>query len=123
MPYIEKRDEIAIKTAQASASRGDIRGQSVDAQSEALRVSRKNVILASEVIKLGGELKQKKSNYDHDDPQTLESLQSSESELKASRQRWRVLKGTTSGVITGSGVDWGRDARLRELVLDTEGDD
>lgn len=41
-------------------------------------------------------------------------------ELKASRQRWKVMKGTASAVVAGSGVDWARDDELREMVLDPE---
>lgn len=95
----------------------------MQAQSQALRASRQNVDLASEVISLGAELKQKKSSYYQDDPEARETLQSLEGELGASRRRWRVLKGITSGVVTGSGVDWARDDVLRDLVLDTEDDD
>lgn len=94
----------------------------MNTQTEALQASRKNVELASEVIRLGAELEQKKFSYDRDDPEARESIQTAEGELRTSRQRWRVLKGVTAGIVAGSGVDWGRDEKLRELVLDMEGD-
>lgn len=92
----------------------------MDAQKDALRVSRKNVDLASKVIRLEDELERKKFSYDKEDPETRDSIQTAEGELRSSRQRWRVLKGVTAGIIAGSGVDWGRDDVLRELVLDKE---
>jgi len=93
------------------------------AQSDALRISRKNIELASEVIRMGAELKQKKLSYDSDDPEKQKIIHAAESELRSSRQRWRVLKGITAGVVVGSGVDWGRDLKLQGLVLDKDSDD
>lgn len=123
LPYIEKRDKISIQAAEVSSVASDIRGQSMNAQRDALRASTKNVHLASEVIGLGEELERKKFGYDHEDQETREAIQAAEGELRSSRQKWRVLKGITAGIIVNSGVDWGRDEVLRELVLDTEGDD
>jgi hypothetical protein len=56
------------------------------------------------------------------DPGIRAQLDELEESLRVSRQRWRIMKGTASAVVAGSGVDWSRDATLRELVLDTEGD-
>lgn len=42
--------------------------------------------------------------------------------MRASRQRWRILKGTASATVVGSGMDWARDAQLLEMVMD-EGDE
>lgn len=41
-----------------------------------------------------------------------------EAEVRARRQRWRVLKGTASAIVAGSGVDWARDTDLMNIVLD-----
>jgi hypothetical protein len=57
---------------------------------------------------------------DIQDPSVRAQLDELEESLKVSRQRWRIMKGTASAVVAGSGVDWARDAALRELVLDTE---
>lgn len=123
LPYIEKRDAVSLEAAAVSSAAYDIRGQSIDAQGDALRASRKNVELASEAIKLGRELERKNFSYARNDPETRDAIQAGEAELRASRQRWRILKGITAGVIAGSGVDWGRDEVLRDLVLDKDGDD
>lgn len=41
-----------------------------------------------------------------------------EHQVRASRQRWRVMKGAASAIVAGSGIEWVRDERLRDLVLD-----
>ena len=51
-----------------------------------------------------------------------ERIEEMEQEVKGSRQRWRVMKGTASAVVAGSGVDWASDERLRGLVLEVERD-
>lgn len=43
-----------------------------------------------------------------------------EGRLAASEQKWRVIKGTASAVVAGSGVDWARNPELRDVVLDPE---
>lgn len=43
-----------------------------------------------------------------------------EGRLAASKQKWRVMKGTASGVVAGSGVDWAGDSELRDVVLESE---
>lgn len=73
-------------------------------------------------MNLVAQIKEKKSGYMHDE-RTQQDLQRLEGELKTSRQRWRVMKGITSGVVSGSGVDWARDETLLDLVLDPENED
>lgn len=55
-----------------------------------------------------------------DDPATKDEIAKLEQELKASRQRWKVMKGTASAVVAGSGVDWVKDGELRDIVLDPD---
>jgi F0F1-type ATP synthase assembly protein I len=43
-----------------------------------------------------------------------------EADVKASKQRWRVMKGVASGIIVGSGIDWVHDDELQDVVLDPE---
>lgn len=84
--------------------------------------TRKNVELARQVMELVDRLEQKKSGYLGDE-RSQERVQGLEDELRKSRQRWKMMKGITSGVVAGSGVDWARDHVLRDLVLDPEDDD
>lgn len=89
------------------------------AQVESIRVSRRNVGLAAEVLKLANAADQNKAEA-VDDPVTKEEIARLEKELKASRQKWKVMKGTASAVVAGSGVDWVKDPVLRDIVLDPE---
>lgn len=118
LPEVQKRDEVSILVAKSASLTNELRNEATRAQAKTLRVSRKNVELAAEVMSLVAEVNAKKTG--HQDNERLHQLQD---DLKSSRQRWRVMKGVTSGVVTGSGVDWARDETLRDLVLDPENDD
>jgi hypothetical protein len=89
-------------------------------EAEHVIVARKNTELATKMIALAEEADTQKE--DIKDPSVRAQLEELEEALKVSRQRWRIMKGTASAVVAGSGIDWSRDAALRELVLDTEGD-
>jgi hypothetical protein len=90
-------------------------------EAEHVIVARKNTELATKMIALAEEADTQKKE-DIKDPSVRAQLEELEEALKVSRQRWRIMKGTASAVVAGSGIDWSRDAALRELVLDTEGD-
>jgi len=47
-------------------------------------------------------------------------MEQARQEVKESRQRWKVIKGTLSAVIVGSGIAWAQDQDLLEMVLDPE---
>jgi hypothetical protein len=88
-----------------------------DLEVEGLRASRRNTKLASEALQL--------AEKTHDQsPESAEGgrfkpdVAALETQVKSSRHRWRVMKGAASAIVAGSGVDWVRDERLRELVLD-----
>lgn len=91
------------------------------AEAEHVKVARKNAELATKMLTLAEEADNQKRE-DIKDPSVRAQLEELEQALKISRQRWRIMKGTASAVVAGSGIDWSRDAALRELVLDTEGD-
>jgi hypothetical protein len=60
---------------------------------------------------------------DIDDPKVRLELDNLEAEMRISRQRFRIMKGTASATIVGSGVDWARDPKLLEVVLDDDEND
>lgn len=93
--------------------------QLTEVESETLRVSKKNQELAQEVLRLVEEADRGKTDAIAD-PAARKEIEKLENKLKASRQKWRVMKGTASGVVAGSGVDWARDRLLRDIVLDPE---
>lgn len=97
----------------------DLHSQSTDIQTSTLGITRENVALAREVMDLVSQVDEKKKGY-LDDEETMGKIRKLEDDMKSSRRRWRVMKGITSGVVAGSGVDWGRDEVLCDLVLDPE---
>lgn len=78
--------------------------------------------VAARMMKLAEEANTQKKE-DIRDPEVRARFEEAEVELRESRQRWRMMKGMTSAVVAGSGVDWARDEELRALVLDAEDDD
>lgn len=59
---------------------------------------------------------------DVSNPKARRQLDDLEESLKVSKRKWRIMKGTASATIVGSGVDWARDPNLLEVVLDDEGE-
>lgn len=80
-----------------------------------------NVELAAELLRFTEEIKRTEAAQVVDDDAKAE-VERLEREVKSSRQKWRVVKGTASAIVSGSGVDWARDPDLREMVLDAEDD-
>lgn len=116
---MERRDETAKSAAKSAAASGRLWDELTKVQTETLRTSRRNVELTAELLTLAEDARQKKLGRD-DDPRLRRDLDKFEGEAKASKQRWRVVKGVASGVVAGSGVDWARDEALLDIVLDPE---
>lgn len=121
LPYIRERDSTSIESAKQSAELRKTLDELTHVQSEALRVSQANVSLTSELLELAEEAKRKKLGR-MTGPAMEAEMKSAEEEVKDSRQKWKVIKGTASAVIVGSGVDWVGDPTLRDVVLDPEDD-
>jgi len=119
LPHVEQRDEAATTIAKQDTERQRINDELIKVQVEAIRISRRNVELAEEVLTLAQAADQNKAES-IDDPVTKVEIARLEMELKASRQKWKVMKGTASAVVAGSGVDWVKDAELRDIVLDPD---
>ncbi|KAH6854368.1 centromere protein H (CENP-H)-domain-containing protein [Chaetomium sp. MPI-CAGE-AT-0009] len=117
LPTIQRRDVAAVKAAAICADLQTARGSLANLEVESLRVSQRNTELATEALQLAERI--------HD--QNPESVGSGpfkgdigilESKADLSRRRWKVMKGAASAIVAGSGIDWVRDERLRDLVLD-----
>lgn len=103
--------------------------QALSAENELMRVesehivtAQKNVGLATGMLARADTVKAHQKE-DIKDPKLRAKLDELEAAMRASRQRWRILKGTASATIAGSGVDWARDAQLLEMVMDDDDDD
>jgi hypothetical protein len=84
--------------------------------------AQKNVALATQMLALADEAKAQKKE-DIQDPKLRAKVDELDAAMRASRQRWRILKGTASATIAGSGLDWARDPQLLEMVMDDDDDD
>ncbi|KND95281.1 hypothetical protein TOPH_00235 [Tolypocladium ophioglossoides CBS 100239] len=111
-----------VSVAKQASGMGTLRSDLTEVQAETTRVSRNNVELTAVLFDLAEKVKQKKAGR-LDSPRTQNEVARLEGEVKASRQRWRVMKGVASGVVSGSGVDWARDDELRDIVLDPENEE
>lgn len=117
-PLIKARDEASFALADVTSRTLSAREKLTRLESEHIQQARKNAELAATLLSLVEEAKTQ--HKDIPDDHVREELVELEAAVKASRQRWRIMKGTVSGVIAGSGVDWASDETLRELVLDDE---
>jgi seryl-tRNA synthetase len=120
-PLIEERDNLSVSLTETSAKFLSTVEKLTNMEAEHVIVARKNADLATKMIALAEEADSQKKE-DIKDPSVRAQLDELEEALKVSRQRWRIMKGTASAVVVGSGIDWSRDPALRELVLDIDGD-
>ena len=88
-------------------------------EAEHILIQESNAELSAAMLALAAEASTQKKE-DIKDPELRQQLEEAEAELKISRQRWRVMKGTASATIVGSGVDWASDPVLLDIVLDRE---
>ncbi|KAM0203905.1 hypothetical protein ACHAPA_007565 [Fusarium lateritium] len=119
LPYIERRDDASIAVAKQAAETNKKWKALTTAQSDTLRKSRQNVSSAAELFELAEQAKMKK-RVPPGNSKMVQEQEKLEAGVKASKQRWRVMKGVAAGIIVGSGVDWVRDDELRDVVLDPE---
>lgn len=89
----------------------------LEAETESRIAMNKNQELASSLLSLAEESKVEERD-EASNPELKRQLEDLEGEMKVGRSKWTILKSVISAVIVGSGVDWARDERLRELVTD-----
>lgn len=117
LPIINQRDAAAIRTAAVCSELQAARSRLADVEIEGLRVSHQNIKLASETLQLAGKTLDR-------EPKSAEGgrfareMATLEGQVKSSHQRWKIMKGAASAIVAGSGIEWARDERLRDLVLD-----
>lgn len=121
MPYIERRDSTSIASLKKTSDLQKAQNELVGVESESLRSGRENVRLTAELLDLIREKNRNKAIEILDESSRAE-IDRLEQAVRSSRRKWRVVKGTTSAIVAGSGVDWVKDAELRDIVLDMEDD-
>ncbi|KAI2463285.1 centromere protein H (CENP-H)-domain-containing protein [Annulohypoxylon bovei var. microspora] len=123
LPVLEQRDQSSSTLSQQSTELRGLLDELTEVESQSLRLGRENVDLAAKLLDLAEQTDRSRAEAINTDPERAAAISRLEDQVKLSRQRWRVLKGTASAVVAGSGVDWSRDAELRDIVLDPENDD
>jgi hypothetical protein len=83
---------------------------------------RKNAELTAELLGLTDEAKAQ-SKHEVEDEMMKEERDELVAENKVLRTRWRMMKSVIEAIVAGSGIDWSRDDKLRELLLDTTSDE
>jgi hypothetical protein len=87
-----------------------------NAEVDNLRLMEQNKGLASELLELTA---QETSWRDRvDDEAVIAQMEDMEQEHKKTRAQRDTIKSVISALVVGSGVDWARDDRLRDMVLD-----
>ncbi|TVY25821.1 hypothetical protein LHYA1_G004561 [Lachnellula hyalina] len=120
LPLIEHRDKLSVALTGLSAKVSSTRSELMMVESEHAIKARENARLSSRMLALAEEANTQKKE-DITDSKLRLQLDQLEGDVKTSRQRWRIMKGTASGTIVGSGVDWARDPKLLGIVLDDDG--
>ncbi|KAI0490104.1 centromere protein H (CENP-H)-domain-containing protein [Xylaria cf. heliscus] len=118
LPLLTDRDAASSTLASQTTEYHSLLSDLTDVESRSLRLSRENVALAERLLGLAKQTDQGKAELLSSDSDHAVEIAGLEAELKGSRRRWRVLKGTASAIVAGSGVDWARDVELRDIVLD-----
>ncbi|KAK4177680.1 centromere protein H (CENP-H)-domain-containing protein [Triangularia setosa] len=119
LSHIEQRDHAAKRTAEHCSALYSAKESFAKVEVEYLETKQQNIELASEALHLAAEnVGQELASIEN--VQLKRELDILETQVKTTRQKWRVMKGTASAIVAGSGVDWVRDERLRELVLDID---
>lgn len=119
MPYVEQRDILSQNSLKRTAELQSLVNRIRHVEVDAIKISRENRVLAAEVLRLAEQANPSHANMQLE-PGTQKELQRLEKEVKSSRQKWKVIKGTASAVVAGSGVDWTRDEQLTDMVLDKD---
>jgi hypothetical protein len=114
---IDRRDVLSMAHTNISSDLKSTLDSLLEAQTENRNAMRKNQELASVLLGLA----QESEDGDRDeitDPELKRHLEDLEGEIGVGKSKWIILKNVMSAVVVGSGVDWARDERLRELVVD-----
>jgi hypothetical protein len=118
LPLLEQRDTLSVTLADLSREALNAKKELIKVEAENVTTNRQNAELAAQMIALAKDADtQKRDNMPRKAQKDLAEL---DANVKLSRQRWRIMKGTASGTIVGSGVDWARDPELLEIVLDND---
>ncbi|POS82402.1 hypothetical protein EPUL_006274, partial [Erysiphe pulchra] len=112
---LEKRDELSFSLTQLSRKVLDIQDELLRLEVENIRVSSENEKLVTSMLRLI-----KKASLETEQNDSSQELEEINGEVELARQRWKIMKGTVSALIVGSGIDWSRDPKLLQIVLEKD---
>ncbi|KAK2626615.1 hypothetical protein QTJ16_003790 [Diplocarpon rosae] len=121
LPLIQKRDQLSIKLTALSTQVRTARNELTNLEAENVRIARTNAELATKMLALIEDASTKRTE-EIEDSKLRAQLGDLQNKMKLSRRRWRIIKGTASATIAGSGIDWARDPELLDIVLDNDGE-
>ena len=114
---IDRRDVLSMAHTNISSDLKSTLDSLLKVQTENRMAMKKNQKLASTLLGLAEEAKPE-ARDETINPELKRQLDELEGEIELGKSRWIVLKSVIGAVIAGSGIDWARDERLRELVKD-----
>ena len=114
---INRRDVLSMAHTNISSDLKSTLDSLLEAETENRVAMRKNQELASSLLSLVEDAKAE-GNDDIVNPELKRQLEELEGENDVGKSKWMILKSVISAVVVGSGVDWARDDRLRQLVVD-----
>ncbi|KAI1128261.1 centromere protein H (CENP-H)-domain-containing protein [Nemania abortiva] len=118
LPLLTDRDAATSTLAPQNNEYHSLLSDLTDVEIRSLQLGRENVALAERLLDLAKETDQGRAEFLSSDSEYAAEIARLDAEVKDSRRRWRVVKGTASAIIAGSGVNWARDVELRDIVLD-----
>lgn len=119
LPNTEQRDAAASRAVKTCLDLQAAQGRLAELEVQSLGAGRRNIQLASDALRLAGKANKPEPKVVRGGRLERE-MAVLEGQVKASHRRWKVMKGAASAIIAGSGVDWVRDERLRNVVLDPD---
>ncbi|EED19421.1 conserved hypothetical protein [Talaromyces stipitatus ATCC 10500] len=116
LPLTNRRDVLSLVYENLANARTATVEALSNAEVENLRLMEQNKGLASELLELTA---QETSWRDRvDDEALIARMEEIEQEYKKTRAQRDTIKSVLSALVVGSGVDWARDDRLRDSVLE-----
>ncbi|GJN68539.1 hypothetical protein PLICBS_002582 [Purpureocillium lilacinum] len=121
-PFVHQRDDAAIAVSKHASAVETTLGESTRVQADTALTVARNVELVAELLDLAAQVEERKRGH-LNDARSQGEVRRLEEQVRLSKRRWQVVKGLSSGIVAGSGVDWARDDELRDMVLDPDDDD
>ncbi|KAI6249571.1 hypothetical protein HI914_01931 [Erysiphe necator] len=115
---LEKRDELSFSLSQLSRKFSNLQDELLKLEVENIRLTSENSKLTTSMLDFLEASSSKDKN--NDSSQSLQELDEISSAVKFARRRWKIVKGIVSGLIVGSGIDWSRDPKLLDIVLEKD---